>query len=115
MTCPHSTPASEKATVCDLLSAIRGGESKVSVLKVCQPCQREWVDDTPPTCDNLTPTLIRIMPSRGLGDTAAKITHATGIAAAVHAVSRVTGVPCGCAERQRRWNERFPSKTPETQ
>jgi len=45
--------------------------------------------------------------SRGLGDTIAKITHATGIDRAVKAV---TGGGCGCAKRQKLLNEIFPYK-----
>jgi len=78
---------------------------------LCSRCVPEWTDGQPPTCSTLTPTLVRIMPSRGFGDTVAKIANATGIAAAAHLVSRVTGVPCGCAERQARWNAAVPYKT----
>jgi hypothetical protein len=46
--------------------------------------------------------------SRGLGDTIAKITHATGIAQVVEAVSQIAGVPCGCAERQQWLNKVVP-------
>jgi hypothetical protein len=46
--------------------------------------------------------------SRGLGDTIAKVTHATGIAQAVDFVSQLVGLPCGCAERQQRLNEVVP-------
>jgi hypothetical protein len=42
------------------------------------------------------------------GDTIAKITHATGVAQAVEAVSHATGVPCGCKERQEWLNEVVP-------
>jgi hypothetical protein len=48
--------------------------------------------------------------SRGLGDTLAKFAHATGIAQAVEAVSKMTGVPCGCKGRQERLNNAFPFK-----
>ena len=51
------------------------------------------------------------MPSRGLGDTVAKITHATGIAQVVHAVSAITGHPCGCPERQEALNKAVPYAT----
>lgn len=71
----------------------------------CSTCQREWTAGAPPTADLLTPTLIQIMPSRGLGDTVAKITHATGIDRAVKAVF---GPDCGCAERQAAANKFFP-------
>ena len=42
--------------------------------------------------------------SKGLGDTVAKITNATGVAKLVKAV-----IPnCGCNERQEKLNEWFP-------
>ena len=44
--------------------------------------------------------------SRGLGDTIAKITKATGIAAAVSAV--IGGNDCGCGKRQETLNRLFP-------
>ena len=43
--------------------------------------------------------------SRGLGDTIAKITHATGIDRAVKAV---VGSGCGCQKRQETLNRIFP-------
>lgn len=46
--------------------------------------------------------------SRGLGDTVARITAATGIAAVAHAVSKVTGKDCGCKARQAKLNRAFP-------
>ncbi len=45
------------------------------------------------------------MKSRGLGDTVAKFTHATGIAAVAHAFTAVTGVDCGCGKRQEALNQ----------
>ena len=40
-------------------------------------------------------------PSRGLGDTIAKFTHATGIAKAVEVVTEALGIEdCGCGARQ---------------
>jgi hypothetical protein len=46
--------------------------------------------------------------SRGLGDTISKFTHATGIAQAVEALSKATGVPCGCKGRQEWLNKMVP-------
>lgn len=46
--------------------------------------------------------------SRGLGDVVAKVTHATGIAQTVEAITEAVGVPCGCKERQERWNKAMP-------
>lgn len=47
-------------------------------------------------------------PSRGLGDTVAKITHATGIAAGVKAVTTAMGIDCGCGKRQDTLNKLIP-------
>lgn len=55
------------------------------------------------------------MKSRGLGDDIAKITKATGIKAVVDKVSEVTGVPCGCDERQEKLNKWFPKRGSLTQ
>ena len=55
------------------------------------------------------------MKSRGLGDDIAKITKATGIKAVVDKVSEVTGVPCGCDERQEKLNKWFPKSGSLTQ
>jgi len=49
---------------------------------------------------------------RGLGDSIAAITEATGIKAAVDWFSDTTGIDCGCDKRQKRLNEVFPYKTP---
>lgn len=48
-------------------------------------------------------------PSRGLGDTIAKITHATGIAKAVEVVTEALGIEdCGCGDRHQWANEFMP-------
>jgi hypothetical protein len=53
-------------------------------------------------------------PSRGLGDTIAKFTHATGIAKAVEVVTEALGIEdCGCGDRQEWANGVVPYK-PET-
>jgi len=44
--------------------------------------------------------------SRGLGDTIAKITHATGIAKVV----KIINPDCGCDERQEWLNKKIPYK-----
>tara|TARA_R100001594_G_scaffold149116_1_gene206015 strand:+ start:44 stop:253 length:210 start_codon:yes stop_codon:yes gene_type:complete len=46
--------------------------------------------------------------SRGLGDTVAKITKATGIKKVVNTVAKKTGKDCGCAKRQNTLNRLFP-------
>jgi hypothetical protein len=46
--------------------------------------------------------------SRGLGDTVAKITHATGLDKLATLYTQVTGKPCGCASRQEALNKLGP-------
>ena len=46
--------------------------------------------------------------SKGLGDTVAKITKATGIKKVVDTVSKATGKDCGCDKRQDTLNRLFP-------
>ena len=58
--------------------------------------------------------LVTTIQSRGLGDTIAKLTHATGIAQAVEAVTSAIGVPCGCKERQEWLNKVVPYQSPPT-
>jgi hypothetical protein len=47
-------------------------------------------------------------PARGLGDVMHAVARATGVAAVVHAVAP----DCGCAERRKSLNERFPAQAP---
>jgi glycerol dehydrogenase-like iron-containing ADH family enzyme len=44
------------------------------------------------------------MKSKGIGDTIAKITAATGIKQVVEKVSKSTGKECGCKKRQEKLN-----------
>ena len=46
--------------------------------------------------------------SKGLGDTIAKITKATGIKKVVDTVSKITNKDCGCNKRQDTLNRLFP-------
>ena len=47
--------------------------------------------------------------SKGLGDTVAKITKATGVKSIVDAVNKARGVKdCGCGKRQDTLNRLFP-------
>lgn len=46
--------------------------------------------------------------SKGLGDTIAKVTKATGIEAVV---KKVAGEDCGCKKRQEKLNIMFPYKS----
>jgi hypothetical protein len=51
--------------------------------------------------------------SRGLGDTLAKITKATGIKKVVDTVFGAINKDCGCRERQSKLNKMFPYKKQE--
>lgn len=46
--------------------------------------------------------------SVGLGDTIAKITHATGLDKLAEMYTKITGRPCGCQQRQEALNKLFP-------
>ena len=46
--------------------------------------------------------------SKGLGDTVAKITKATGIKKVVDTVNKVTKKPCNCGKRKDNLNRLFP-------
>ena len=46
--------------------------------------------------------------SKGLGDTVAKFTKATGIKKVVDTVNKVTKKPCNCGKRQSNLNRLFP-------
>lgn len=46
--------------------------------------------------------------SVGLGDTVAKVTHATGLDKLAELYTRFTGKPCGCNSRQEALNKLFP-------
>ena len=50
----------------------------------------------------------RTAPSRGLGDTIAKFTTATGIKKVVDTVAKATGKDCGCGQRRDTLNRVFP-------
>lgn len=53
-------------------------------------------------------------PSKGLGDTIAKITHYTGLDVVAENVAKVMGKEdCGCKRRQEKLNELFPYKQEE--
>ena len=46
--------------------------------------------------------------SRGVGDTVAKVTHATGLDKLSELYTRITGKPCGCKDRQEALNKLIP-------
>ena len=48
------------------------------------------------------------VPSRGLGDTVAKLARATGADKIAGALERLTGRPCGCERRRGALNDRLP-------
>ena len=48
--------------------------------------------------------------SRGLGDSIARFTKATGIKKVVNTVSKITKKPCGCNKRKDTLNRLFPYK-----
>ena len=50
------------------------------------------------------------MKSKGLGDDIAKFTKATGIKSVIDKVSEGLNIPCGCANRQAWFNDKFPYK-----
>jgi hypothetical protein len=50
------------------------------------------------------------MKSKGLGDSIAKFTTATGIKTVVDKVSDGLNIPCGCKARQEALNKAFPYK-----
>lgn len=52
----------------------------------------------------------KVPKSRGLGDTIAKITKATGIKYIVDKISEATNTNCGCNDRQETLNNKFPYK-----
>lgn len=58
------------------------------------------------TKDNAPPPLIQ--KSVGLGDTIAKITHATGLDKLAEVYTTITGQPCGCSSRQEALNKLLP-------
>ena len=49
---------------------------------------------------------------RGLGDTIARITHATGIDRLAKMLASAIGKDCGCSERQERLNQAVPYREP---
>ena len=53
---------------------------------------------------------VKIMKSRGLGDTIEKVTKATGIKKMVDKVSEGLNIPCGCEGRRDALNILFPYK-----
>lgn len=53
--------------------------------------------------------------SRGLGDTIAKVTKATGIKKVVDTIADATGLDCGCPERQEALNKMFPYNNEENE
>ena len=59
---------------------------------------------------HIVPPVRHMCKSRGLGDTIAKVTHATGVEAIVKKIEKVTGVDCRCRGRQEKLNKLIPYK-----
>ena len=68
----------------------------------------EVIPDRPLPHKLPTPDMAVRQQSRGLGDTVAKITHATRVDELAKLYTQITGRPCGCAERQEALNKLFP-------
>lgn len=58
----------------------------------------------------IAPGINKVIKDRGFGDTVARFTKATGVKTFVDKISEVTGVPCGCSERQEKLNKIIPYK-----
>lgn len=52
--CPHSALVNDRAAKCSLANA------RVSIPRVCGPCQAAWIDGEPPTAETLTPILVQL-------------------------------------------------------
>jgi hypothetical protein len=52
--------------------------------------------------------------SKGLGDTVAKVTHATRLDKLAHLYTKITGKDCGCKNRQEWLNRIFPYESGQT-
>ena len=51
------------------------------------------------------------MEDKGLGDTIARVTHATGLDKLAEKIAKARGKEdCGCKKRQERFNQLFPYK-----
>lgn len=69
-------------------------------------CKRCNVTAPPP--DHTVTTVRPQAQMRGLGDAVHAVTTATGIAAAVHTVEKITGWDCGCNKRRELLNQAVP-------
>lgn len=56
----------------------------------------------------IPPNISVVERSRGLGDTVAKITHATRLDQLAVLYTKITGKDCGCSSRQEALNKLFP-------
>lgn len=103
--CPHIQKKCAGKCACtydnvDILNHIEDRSCPLGKFEV-EEVQEQKVTITPEAFDLLNNQ------SRGLGDTIAKITKATGIE---KVVKTITGGKCGCEERQKKLNEIFPYK-----
>lgn len=100
------TPEEKERTHRCVRAGLKGCEL-LDCLGLPSPCvdgkPKEAVEEKPDDWD-------LSMPSRGLGDAIAKVTHATGIAQTVDFVAKAVGKDCGCGKRQVGLNTAFPFK-----
>ena len=116
--CPHKHHITPMVMSCELLKKHGvehiAGQDNPNYL--CDTCKSQW-NGGPPA--DLTPVLVEIahpnihaveqvIVPRGLGDTIAKFTHATGIDKVAEFYTRVTGKDCGCKGRQEALNKLVP-------
>lgn len=87
--------ASRRATLDRYLQSSGGTFDETDYLAWLQTDQAGWSPD---------------QPSRGLGDTLAKITHKTGLVRIAEAYTKITGRDCGCGQRQQALNRLKPYK-----
>jgi hypothetical protein len=126
MTCPHL-----KAARCALAELLVDRELSLSLEcpttpETCAKCvaKGQATEDNPwaPCLGNATRALpadrlpewsafcswVLAGKSRGLGDTIAKVTRATGVDKVVKATAKVLGTGCGCSGRQKKLNDAVP-------
>jgi len=82
---------------------IKGKKHFVQGLKVGLAKEAERLD-----ADGAAADIVKIMKSKGLGDSIEKVTKATGIKAFVERTNRALGKDCGCSARRDKLNKMFP-------
>ena len=110
MKCNHAMEIDDLYVSCRLCDITVRREGVTN--SVCDRCMMQWVDDN---CPDELPVQIKMLigadqtecppPSRGLGDTIAKITKATGID---KLVKQFVKDDCGCNKRREQLNQLLP-------